>query len=546
MTIAQRKSPIENGFTLVEVMISVALVLVLIIGVNKIFKMTADTVGAGQTMSANVRDSRAAQTVIYNDLSGAVTQTPPMFMIAAGRVTTSRNRDDAASDINAGGQTGVQREQALRTIDLDGNNVEGEATVPGEIISPAIYNSRSHRTDRLGFFARDLFTRQTANDGQYSNNTTSFEAWVWYGHLKMMNNAGAAFEPGAETATNQNNEHASEFALGRMVMLLKDPSSIAAGEQYLVRGPPPGSTLPVPLSPLAYGTASTRSPTSDFNQRSSYRIDQSRYDLAGSTMANFDTDLRTYIATAPAAQAQSWWQRLLYASTTYPITPTAPGTIQPSFRYEADRFVTKPLTSAQAARLAPVLLNGCSQFIVEFAGDYITQINDPSDPATYGDRVAGAAGQASDGIIDFLVDSSTGVPIRSIRWYGMPRDVSGALTGGPDGQIPVADNTATTPPVDVVPVGIVRGTALPFEREFPALATGTAPPFDYAGGSSPSNPTMLPTARYTCMWGPDVYQDLLAANSPLPQMLRITFVLDEPNGRLAEGQTYEFVITLPR
>lgn len=562
-------SKIQNGFTLVEVMISVALVLVLILGVNQVFKMTADTVGAGQTMSANVRDSRAAQTVIYNDLSGAVTQNPPMFMIAASRVSAFRNRDDAAGDRDAGTEAGI------RTIDLDGDNAEGEAAVLGELISPATYNFRSHRIDRLGFFARDLFTRQTANDGQYSNNTTSFEAWVWYGHLKMANNTtGTPFEPGENDAANHNNLHASDFAVGRMVTLLKDPPSIGPGEARLVRGTGSGTPMttenPVPLSPLAFGTrADDKGDTPAGTQRQGYRIEDSRYDLAGITMANFGNDLREYVlnpnpAPPPAPKFlvdnPSWWQRMLYASANYPITMSA-GTSPPAFRYEADRFVTKPLTSAQAARLTPVLLNGCSQFIVEFAGDYITQDNNPppptgADPMTYGDRITTpnpAAGQKPDGIIDFVIDRSTGVPVRSIRWYGMPRDVAGLNTGGPNGQIPVSSastpslaTVASDPPVDVLPVGIVRGAPLPFEREFPDTAPGTV---DYA-----NVPGMLPTARYTCMWGPDVFVDtdlLLPTSldptlSPLPQMLRITFVLDEPNGRLAEGQTYEFVITLPR
>jgi hypothetical protein len=50
------------------------------------------------------------------------------------------------------------------------------------------------------------------------------------------------------------------------------------------------------------------------------------------------------------------------------------------------------------------------------------------------------------------------------------------------------------------------------------------------------------------VWGPDLFANtnpLIVTNNPLPQMLRITFVLDDPTGRLAEGQVYEYVITLP-
>jgi prepilin-type N-terminal cleavage/methylation domain-containing protein len=66
---ARRQQP---GFTLVEVMISVALVLILIIGINQAFKMVTDTVGAGQTLSAIVRDNRAIQPVLYDAESPGV------------------------------------------------------------------------------------------------------------------------------------------------------------------------------------------------------------------------------------------------------------------------------------------------------------------------------------------------------------------------------------------------------------------------------------------------------------------------------------------
>src|SRR5262245_30089228 len=62
----------HRGFTLIEVMISMALVLGLIIGINAVFKMAADTVGTGTALSAKMRDARAIQAVFYNDISHAV------------------------------------------------------------------------------------------------------------------------------------------------------------------------------------------------------------------------------------------------------------------------------------------------------------------------------------------------------------------------------------------------------------------------------------------------------------------------------------------
>ena len=42
---------------------------------------------------------------------------------------------------------------------------------------------------------------------------------------------------------------------------------------------------------------------------------------------------------------------------------------------------------------------------------------------------------------------------------------------------------------------------------------------------------------YTCAWGP--------ADNVRPKMIRLTIVIDDPNGRLPDGQTYEYVFSLP-
>src|SRR5437762_13720216 len=79
-----------RGFTLIELMISIALVLVLMIGINKVFKLTTDTVGAGQTLSAAVRDSRAAQAVYSADF-GTMAQDAPFLLIRSSVTPAFRN-----------------------------------------------------------------------------------------------------------------------------------------------------------------------------------------------------------------------------------------------------------------------------------------------------------------------------------------------------------------------------------------------------------------------------------------------------------------------
>jgi hypothetical protein len=58
---------------------------------------------------------------------------------------------------------------------------------------------------------------------------------------------------------------------------------------------------------------------------------------------------------------------------------------------------------------------------------------------------------------------------------------------------------------------------------------------DYA-----ANNAVASTARYVCAWGvPE------SDGWPLPKMLRYTIAIDDPTGRLPDGQTYEYVMELP-
>jgi hypothetical protein len=48
---------------------------------------------------------------------------------------------------------------------------------------------------------------------------------------------------------------------------------------------------------------------------------------------------------------------------------------------------------------------------------------------------------------------------------------------------------------------------------------------------------MTPDEYYTAVWGPN--------DSFKPKLIRIIMTIDEPGGRTAEGQTYEFIFKLP-
>jgi hypothetical protein len=271
-------------------------------------------------------------------------------------------------------------------------------------------------------------------------------------------------------------------------------------------------------------------------------IPSARYDLAGATMSKMREALRRTQGTPI-----NWWDEFVGA------TPNPQGL---SYRFEADPHLIGGVTPDAAARQVPIFLPGCSQFIVEYAGDFLKQNRDPADitATATADDTSGRYGdvqdvcfeptptmlprpQGTDGEIDFLVDQTT--LTRRIRWYGFPRDTDGdgIVRGGP--AFPGNANGL----VDVVPFRDVFRQQVngayggPIQRapwERPIFGGITLPVPQRSYYIDPANPTanVQPNEYYLCAWGP---------NDPKPAMFRITIVLEDPNGRLSQGQTFEFV-----
>jgi hypothetical protein len=76
-------------------------------------------------------------------------------------------------------------------------------------------------------------------------------------------------------------------------------------------------------------------------------------------------------------------------------------------------------------------------------------------------------------------------------------------------------------------------TGFPFERfdsNYPLPAKN-----NYGGRVNSGASGLAVNARYTCAWGPDT------TNSPYPTLIRFVFTIDDPSGRIADGQTSEYV-----
>ena len=203
-----------------------------------------------------------------------------------------------------------------------------------------------------------------------------------------------------------------------------------------------------------------------------------------------------------------------------------------------------------ASQTYPIMIKGCSQFIVEFAGDFVGQ-----NPTT-----GGITSLTPDGQIDFTVDPRTGA--HKIRWYGFPRDPSD------EGKIGVCPPAGSPPPgsfnsvnyqYGVCPlVDTMQQDAADWNALNSAINSSSNPhwslpehwaisPQNYsnsflpAHSTTPSNgPSGTQGLNYQAAWGVDTYLGIAQ-----PKMIRITFGIDDPEGHLSTTQMYEYVFTLP-
>lgn len=620
--------PSPSGFTLVELMISVAMVLLIIVGINEVFRLTSDTVGAGQSLSTALRDQRAVRTTLDQDFSNIAPDSPALI-IRNQAVAAFRSRDEQLGSVDPTNPL---------LIDL---NADGDSSDAGETISPATPGDRVRRTDSITFFVRYPLRRQTGNldnsgiPTDLLGTTQSAEAMITYGHLRLPNNAATTSyydpaQPNIDTAAanrNDNNAFASQFVLGRQQMLLAPYIPGSTSPETAWRPTPVRSPAALNLTPLSMATSGLRNNGTTANIASVPALSPPRaprpfdslVDVVSSDLAANTPDLyvRTPLTLASFAQRLAQYQRdvasnggafngqynaatnsglwFLPASSDSYTTTNARETLV--YRAQANPFGPRGYTVPDNNNLAttlsqtsPVFLSRCTSFIVEYAGDFISQDNRQFIGVTANTRFGLAYDSVPDGEIDYVVYKGT----RRIRWYGLPRYTNSGNTdaisnGGNDYLGPVVAGTAGSvqynPPTgtaynvrdsnalpDVVPLADVlsaisnvntrtAATIAPFEKVImtdrtvqPAgqsfydldgrddrvtrVANFLAPQANYADTTPGNNAFNLQRANYITAWSG-------ASGTASPRMIRITLTLEDPTSRSNTAQTYEYVFTLP-
>jgi prepilin-type N-terminal cleavage/methylation domain-containing protein len=531
-----------HAFTLIELMISIALVVILILGVNQVFTYTAAAVGSGEAINAAVRSSRAAQATLASDFAGIVHNgsgvNDAACMIISSRAYYSyQNAKDQASQ----GKISSSAPSSLPNAafaDFNGDGISGDTTVPGEVTYPATYNFRNHRLDVISFFSRGLFPRQTGNPGVFVDNMASTEAWVWYGHLHLPDNSGnfqlaslpsKTFPCIGSSATNPNNYFGSQLTLGRVAMLLvpatnhQSINDNSTNPQWFFANFGSPNLVPLAAFNSAYQVNPSNTEPGNVNQVSggaTYNFPTARVDLADTSISEFRS--QNFLPTGyPIAY---WWDAMMDGNPN-PSTSYFTNGHNNCTRFQANPVAGKPMQSWNMANTVPILMTGCSQFIVEFAGDFLTQDNNPTD-ATYGSVTALAA----DGQLDYVLTQPNGpgtTKVKQIMWYGMPRQTHTFTTGSNASQI-LASNGDVVPVNDLLQHYGINPSYATFEKTYPAYQSS---------GYGQGNMSITDANNgYICAFGP---------TDPHPSLIRITMTLEDPTGRLQQGQTYQYVFAVP-
>jgi hypothetical protein len=257
----------------------------------------------------------------------------------------------------------------------------------------------------------------------------------------------------------------------------------------------------------------------------SWWLQDARFDVAATSINSYRNKMQSYLGNSSNASKPYWWDQMLDGN----FNPTIALPQNAGTRFKCNPYIPKPMTADNMAQTTPYCLGGCSQFVVEYAGDYLKQDNNPSD-INYGlGSTGGPPTAGSDGQIDYVVlNRNTPQQRKQILWYGLPRNTSG-------------NATINRFNGDVVPLGVwLSASGAPpqtFEKApYPTMT------FDSNGNLT----NMTAGQPYICAWGPGNGNASPQIPADVaPKLIRITLTIDDPTGRLPDGQTYQYVFAVP-
>ncbi len=340
--IADRRSHV-SGFTLVELMVAVAVTTVLILAISSIFSNVSEGVTIGIANGGILANNRVVAKQIERDFREMVGPDDNGFLVIVNQIIGDPSKDNA--------------------------NDNDDVPIIAEDLETGY--RRDVRTDQLVFIRRradeDPITPQTWNT--YDSSSTASYCKVWYGHPLRANPDGTRPDKLlGESGGLKNNHLAGNWILGRQALFLnalgdggKAPTAHANGFHY--DAPVVGIGAPSGANRLRDGTTDVA-------------IVGLTQEAANGAMVG---DIPP-TSPAPKALNDMLWRDLganEYATRAYKLAYLDTGTTP----NDSNRLLCNPVPAGETfdawriAQMHPYLAGHVSDFVVEFAGDYTNAKN---------------------------------------------------------------------------------------------------------------------------------------------------------------------------
>lgn len=438
-----QKRPLHLGFTLIELLVAVSIAALMIALINTIFNNTQRATSRGFAVGELIADSRGFGNQLRGDFDRMV--------------GPENDGDDSRTVLTVRGQGGFLVILQHELFDRNGNGViDADDGVVFDLPNINNQERRRVRSDQLLFFRRaqgagtgdDLRPQSGQTNSEFDSNLRADYARVWYGHILETRPDGTDPPDPRLGAEDSEDSRGQSWSIGRQALLLYDDSVLADtviqhrearyNSQRFGDNDPPAA-----IRSMTYGLADIAN-VSLWNESSAAGQD-----------AVMNARRGLIVGDEEAASAMDQGRKDVAVWSQGPTA--AGGTSADEYRQRAyaytfgeDRLRGNPYPSYDAndpdqpqtwrlGQMHPVMLQGASDFIVEFAAD-INPLDGEID-------VVSAAEAAAIGDARYE---------NTIKWYTGPdyADPTG-VRGTPTFAVPL-----TYPCYDPAPVDIVSGSTL--------------------------------------------------------------------------------------
>ena len=509
----------RRGFTLTELLVAVAVLLVVIIATARIFGTVTKVTGAGQ---ANADLLQTAQTIERQIRADLANLSRDGFML-------------------------------IESVEVP-NNVNGAAS---PLLNSALATTATLRCDRLVFFVEGQFSstqfagsqaKHTSGGDTFYPNKQATAARIYYGHGVQLKNADPLTDAFLPLSNNQpllpwtfdspadgpdlsirnwntgayikdinaSQPGAREWILARQPILLADDGVNGFLLFNSTQTDPKNSTVAIWFDPV-------QTPGANFDPGPL----SSRVDIAGSTLDKIRQTI-TNFGTNNATQQRTQILRALNNGAT-------PNTL----RFPRAEKVAPSMDRMDQMLTNPTLAANCSSFIVEWTwADRTGLVKDnstgiavdpsPANPGSGDEWVGVVMNGTSEQPWFGLPDASRGVySLSQSFFYNGNCNGTWGCFGLPIYPVNVEGSLTSGGPLNNLPVSFVngQGSTKVYRASFGLNQTRA---YDY--DPSTNQATVFPNLNYT----------------PWPTALRFTITLHDPQQRFTEGRTFQFVVELPR